>query len=161
MKRLNLGCGTDYREGWVNVEILKKLKADVHHDLDKYPYPFRDSTFDEVLMSMVLEHVKDPIRALKEVIRISKNGAKFTVIVPHATSYSNYTDLEHKSFFTENTFASNLLQEYDLSGLNLEKVEFFYTVNRWKRFIPFKRFLKIFLNGIYDDMRFEFRIGKK
>jgi predicted SAM-dependent methyltransferase len=72
MKKLNLGCGQDYRDGWTNVEILKGLKADVHHNLDKTPYPFKRNEFDLILMKMVLEHLKDPIKILKEVIRISK-----------------------------------------------------------------------------------------
>lgn len=160
MMKLNLGCGPDYREGWVNVEVLESIKADVHHNLDKYPYPFKDNTFDEVLMSMVLEHVKDPTQCLREVIRISKNGAKLTVIVPHAASYSNFTDMQHKTNFTENTFAKHLLMEYGLTELELQKVELFYISNKWKRFIPFKKFLKIFLIGIYNDIRFEFRVKK-
>jgi ubiquinone/menaquinone biosynthesis C-methylase UbiE len=160
MKRLNLGCGPDYRKGWVNVEVLPTLKADVHHNLDKYPYPFKANEFDEVLMSMVLEHVVDPFKTLKEVIRISKDGAKLTVIVPHAASYSNFTDLQHKHNFTENTFAKHLLQEYGLEELELVNTKLFYISNKWKRFIPAKRFLKIFFIGIYDDIKFEFKIRK-
>ena len=32
MKRLNLGCGPDYRKGWVNVDIRKDIKADIVHN---------------------------------------------------------------------------------------------------------------------------------
>jgi ubiquinone/menaquinone biosynthesis C-methylase UbiE len=161
MKKLNLGSGSDYKKGWVNVELLRKLKADVHHNLNKFPYPFKNSEFDEVLMKMVLEHIDEPLKALKEVTRISRNGAKLTVIVPHTNSYSNLTDLQHKHNFTENSFNKDLLKEYNLGELELVKKEFLFPVNKWKRFVPFKGLLKIYLNGIYDDILFEFRIRKK
>jgi hypothetical protein len=158
MKKLNLGCGNDYKKGWVNLDLID-VKKDIKHDLNKIPYPFKKSLFDETLMKMILEHVQDPIGVLKEVIRISKDNAKIIVIVPHATSYANFTDLQHKTNFTETSFNKELLEEYELKELELTKVDFIYT-NSWKKFIPFKKFFKIFLNGIYDDLLFEFKVKK-
>jgi ubiquinone/menaquinone biosynthesis C-methylase UbiE len=158
MKRLNLGCGKDYLNGWVNVDVIN-VKKDVKHDINKFPYPFKASTFDEVLMKMILEHVENPIKVLKEVVRISKNGAKITITVPHATSYANYTDLQHKTNFTENSFGEGLLEEYELKEMVLKNREFIL-VNKWKKFIPFKNILKIFINGVHDSIKFEFEIKK-
>jgi len=157
-KRLNLGCGLDYRNGWTNVDVIK-VKKDKEYDLNRFPYPFKDNFFDEVLMKMVLEHLENPIKVLKEIIRISKNNAKLTIIVPHATSYANLTDIEHKTNFTENSFTKELLKEYELGELILEKRAFIFK-NKWKKYIPFKKYLKIFLNGLYDDLLFEFKIRK-
>lgn len=157
-KKLNIGCGNDYRVGWVNLDLID-VKKDVKHDLNKIPYPFKKDLFNEVLMKMILEHVKDLISVLKEIIRISKNGAKLEIIVPHATSYANFTDIQHKTNFTESSFNNELLQEYGLANLELVNVNFIYK-NRWKKFIPFKRFFKIFLNGIYDDLLFDFKVKK-
>ena len=160
MKRLNLGCGADYREGWTNLDSRGKIKTDITHNLDSFPYPFKTNTFDEIFMKMVLEHLTDPIKTMKEVIRISKKNAKITVIVPHAFSYANNTDIQHKSNFTENSFEKNLLEEYELEELKLTKREFLFPYNKWKRYIPFKGVLKIFFNGIYDDLLFEFEVKK-
>ena len=163
MKRLNLGSGNDYRSGWVNVEVIPSLKGDVRHNLEKYPYPFKANTFDEIRASNILEHLTDPIKALKEIIRIARPGAKLVVIVPHAHSYSAVGDLQHKHFFTEHTFAPLLLQEYGLEGLRLDKVSFISSgnINSWKKYIPLKRFLKIFFLGMYDEIQFDFTIKKK
>ena len=60
--------------------------------------------FDEILMKMILEHLDNPIKVLKEIIRISKNNARLIIIVPHAGSYANFTDIQHKTNFTENSF---------------------------------------------------------
>jgi hypothetical protein len=110
-------------------------------------------------MNMILEHLDRPIEVLKEIIRISKNNALLTIVVPHAYSYASVTDIQHKTNFTENSFTDKLLEEYDLNNLRLKKVKFLYQ-NKWKKYILFKKFLKIFFNGIYDDILFEFEIKK-
>jgi len=158
LKKLNLGCGFDYKEGWVNVDVIN-VKKDKKHNLDSYPYPFKKDTFDVILMKMILEHVKEPTVCLKELIRISKNGAKIVVIVPHANSYANMTDIQHKTNFTESSFTDELLEEYDLKNLKVVKGNFLFR-HKWKKYLPFKRYLKIFFNGIYDDLVFVFRVTK-
>lgn len=159
MKKLNLGSGEDYRTGWVNVDSRNNVKADVKWDLNKFPYPFKRDYFDNILLSHVLEHLENPIRTLKEIIRISRNNAKIVILVPHANSYANYSDIQHKVNFTENSFTEEHLKEYELNQLILNNQKFLF-LNRWKKIIPFKRYLKIFFNGIYDDMMFEFKVIK-
>ncbi len=111
-------------------------------------------------MRSVLEHLRNPIAILKELIRISKNGAKITILVPHATFYGNFSGLQHKNNFTESTFSEKRLKEYELEQLKLLKTEFIYKNNKWKKFIPFKKYLKIFIKGIYDEILFEFTVNK-
>ena len=158
--KLNLGCGEDYKSGWINLDFRNNVNADVKDDLNKFPYPFKENSFDEILLKMILEHLDNPINVLKEVIRISKNNARITVIVPHAFSYANNTNIQHKNRFTENSFEKKLLKEYELEELELVNKDFLFSVNKWKKYIPFKGFLKIFFNGIYDDLLFEFQIRK-
>jgi len=158
MKKLNIGCGNDYKKGWINLDLID-VKKDVKHDLNKIPYPFKKDMFNEVLMRMILEHVKDPISVLKEIVRISKDDAKIKIVVPHATSYANFTDIQHKTNFTETSFNKELLKEYELEQLELINVKFIYK-GTWKKLIPFKKIFKLFFNGIYDDLLFEFVVKK-
>ena len=162
MNKLNLGSGNDYMEGWTNVEIIEELKGDVRHDLNVYPYPFPDNEFDEIRAASILEHLDKPIEALKEMIRIAKDGAKITIIVPHAHSYSAVTDLQHKTFFTENSFNPTCMIEYGIKGLELESYRFFSVTgaNKWKNWIPFRKYLKIFFMGMYDEIEFVFKVKK-
>ena len=47
MKKLNFGCGKDIREGWVNLDCVALPGIDAIHDLNKFPLPFEDNSFDE------------------------------------------------------------------------------------------------------------------
>lgn len=156
---MNLGCGGNYLKGWINLDIREDIKADKIHNLEEYPYPFKKNQFNEILVKMVLEHVKDPIKMLNELTRISKNRGRIKIIVPHATSYANFSNIVHKINFTEDSFQKPLLEEYELKEIILKKKEFIYQ-NKWKRYLPFKNILKIFFMGIYDDLFFEFEVKK-
>ncbi len=160
MEKINFGCGEDYKEGWINIDSNKSFKADIYHDLNKFPYPFKQNSFKEIYMKDILEHLEFPVKVLKEIIKISKNNAKLTLIVPHATSYAFWTNIMHKINFTESSFDKSLMKEYGLEkSLILKKRKFIYK-NKFKKYLPFKKYLKIFFNGIYDDILFEFEIRK-
>ena len=88
MKKLNLGCGLDYRKGWVNLDFNKKVKADVYANFEK-KLPFEDDTFDYIYTHYVLEHVKDFFSVVDELYRISKPNAIIEIYVPHYTSIYN------------------------------------------------------------------------
>ena len=90
---------------------------------------------------------------------MGKNGAKITVIVPHANCYAAVTDIQHKTFFTENSFENNLLIEYGLNKLKLIRKELLFR-HKWKEHILFRKQLKIFINGLFEDLLFEFEVNK-
>ncbi|MGH7517719.1 MAG: class I SAM-dependent methyltransferase [Gemmatimonadales bacterium] len=52
---VNLGCGKDYRPGYVNVDINVVFRRDLWLDL-RQPLPFVDGTIDGIFCSHVLEH---------------------------------------------------------------------------------------------------------
>ena len=103
-RRLNLGCGHDVREGYVNLDRLDLPGVDVVHDLETFPYPFDDESFDEILAQDILEHLRDTVRVMEELWRLLKPGATLRVRVPHAQSPNAAQDPTHVSRFTEHTF---------------------------------------------------------
>ena len=114
MKKLNLGCGRDYkdpREGWINLDYNSKYKTDINHNLDKLPYPFKRGEFDYVYCSHILEHVNDLFKTLREIERILKPRGILHIRVPHFSNGNGYNDLSHKRFFGWFTF-HQLLEGY-------------------------------------------------
>ncbi len=85
--RLNLGCGFNKREGFVNVDIGDYCAPDVIHDLEEVPWPWDDSVVDEIYMSHVLEHLGATtagyFAVLQEMYRVCRHDARITIVVPH------------------------------------------------------------------------------
>ena len=104
MKVVHLGCGRKKHDGAIGVDMNSNTEADLIHDLNKFPYPFRDSEFDTVICDNILEHLDDVIKAMEEINRIAKANAKVIVIVPHFSSDDSFTDIIHKHFFSRRSF---------------------------------------------------------
>ena len=96
--KLNLGCGPDYREGYVNCDMSNAVKRDLAIDLDSFQYPFKDNSVDEIFCSHVLEHLHSPEKAWTEFGRILKKGGRVIVIVPHFSR--NWLSGTHKRAFS-------------------------------------------------------------
>ncbi|MBX4212391.1 class I SAM-dependent methyltransferase [Candidatus Pacearchaeota archaeon] len=141
-QKLNMGCGLDIRKGYVNLDSVKLKGVDVIHDLNRFPYPFKDSTFDEVYTSHVLEHVDDLIRVMKELKRICKNGAKIIVRVPHFSCGVSYRDPTHRRLFSYFTF--DYFTDYSFYGLPHFKIN--------RKSLNFTRWSFTFLNYLFNPI---------
>ena len=104
MKRLNLGAGSDVKQGYVNLDINAGQGIDVVHDLNIFPYPFPDNSFDEILAYSILEHVDDLMKTMAELHRILKPGGRLDVIVPHYNGPIAWGNPTHVRTFTYESF---------------------------------------------------------
>ena len=104
MKKLNVGCGEKILSGYINIDIVKTVGIDVVHNLNKFPYPFKDNEFEEIYADNVLEHIDDIILVMQEFHRITKEGAKIIIKVPHFSSHDAWAHPQHKRAFTSETF---------------------------------------------------------
>ena len=127
-KILDLGCGNRKRAGAVGIDVNHCSSADVVHDLDKFPYPFEDSSFDEIYADNVLEHLNDVIKVMEELHRISKPEGLVKVIVPYFRAKWAFIDPTHRHFFTIDSFSyfdpdhvHNKLFNYSRATFRLEQ----------------------------------------
>jgi SAM-dependent methyltransferase len=101
--KLNLGCGTDIRAGYVNADIAPLAGVEVVCNLNRLPLPFADGEFTEVYCRHVLEHVQDLVVVMEEIHRILSPGGLLRIEGPHYSSPLAYTDPTHERFFAFNS----------------------------------------------------------
>jgi len=102
--RLNLGCGSDIRPGYCNVDVSAHAGVDVVHDLNVYPWPWSVNSVDEILAIDVAEHLTDFIGFCNEAHNVLRDGCDMTLQVPHSSSRNYWIDITHKRAFDERSF---------------------------------------------------------
>lgn len=120
---LNLGCGRKPLPGAVNVDVSQHVGADVVHDLARTPWPLPSNAFTEVHAYDVLEHLEDVPRAMEEIHRVCRAGARVQITVPHFSSANAFTDPTHRHHFSAFSF-DYFVAEHDLA---------FYSRARFRR----------------------------
>jgi SAM-dependent methyltransferase len=93
---LDVGCGSAKYPGAVGIDISGDTAADVVHDLDTFPWPLQDSSFDHILLQDVIEHLAEPYKVMEELHRIARPGARIQMRTPHFSSVLAYSDPTHR-----------------------------------------------------------------
>jgi hypothetical protein len=181
IKKLNLGCGKDYREGFINLDSNKKIKADVYCDLEK-KIPSCDNLFDYILIDNVLEHINNFTQLIDELYIISKDKAIIEIYVPHFTSIYAFKHLDHKRTFgagsfdiykTEERFTGEIIGEAKFEILD-ERLLYFHHNPRDYPFLAkipinwmfnFSRFWRVACEKVlplrFDEIYFKLQVIKK
>lgn len=104
VRTLELGCGFSKTAGAFGVDILPGSQADLIHDLNVFPYPLTDSSWDYIICHDVLEHVDNLIQTMEEIWRIAAPDATVEVHAPFMSSVNYFSDPTHKRAFTSRSF---------------------------------------------------------
>ena len=104
--RVNLGCGADIREGFVNVDREKLPGVDVVANLDCAAsdlcgativcLPFDDDSVELFLAVDLVEHIAHPLPLFQELWRCAMPGATIEMAMPYGGSDDAWMDPTHK-----------------------------------------------------------------
>lgn len=100
--KLNLGCGTDHIEGFVNVD---KVGGDVTLDLESYPWPWGDDSIAEIVCFHVIEHLHELVPFINECNRILAPSCRMTIKTPHPLCEWFYEDPTHIRGYAPNIWS--------------------------------------------------------
>lgn len=136
---LDVGCGNgkyvlDLSEKGVDIKGIDYQEFDSWRQnpslftvADIMNLPFGDNSFDTVTLFEVLEHIKEPVKALKECYRVCSQNLIITVpncdITPgmrnSLVTYYHYTDETHVNFFVMDSLAKVIKE----SGFNISSIK--------------------------------------
>lgn len=125
-----------------DVQIQNQMgygRIDFVSDILSIPVP--DKSYDVILCTEVIEHIPDPISAIKEISRILKPGGTLLITAPLQSGlhqepyhfYGGYTKYWYQKFLTENNF----------SQIHVEPNGSLYTTYFSLGLTTFKSFLEI------------------
>ena len=107
--QLNLGCGFDRREDYLNVDSWSACQPDLLVDLECPPWPFKNSSVTRILARHVLEHLGGDAsgfsRLWQELYRVSAPGCVLEIHVPYYKSANFWSDPTHVRVYTPLTFS--------------------------------------------------------
>jgi SAM-dependent methyltransferase len=131
---LDVGCGSSKLPGATGLDISADTDADIIHDLDAFPYPLEDDSFDHVVMQDVIEHVADPMRVVAELHRAMRPGGRLQLRTPHFSSVLAYGDPTHRHYYSTNAiryFAEPGFAHYSSVRFEIDHI----TLDLW---LPFR-----------------------
>ncbi len=148
MKKLNLGCAYKIISGYTNLDRHNHKGVDVVQDLNKFPYPFEDNYFDEILASHILEHIDDMPRVVKELHRILVPDGKLIIRGPHFSGEGSWVDPTHKRCFTCGTFSFFSPRNAD----GLEEIYFDFSFKKFESKLTFRKYWWCFWNYLIEPL---------
>lgn len=121
--KLNLGAADRRIAGFLSVDICHP--TDVFADLS-LPWPWEDSSVEEVLAFDIIEHIADRIHFMNELHRVLQPGGRAKIETPNAARGAGFfQDPTHKSpwclnsfqYFQDGSFAhQRLAQAYGITA---------------------------------------------
>jgi SAM-dependent methyltransferase len=116
-RKLQLGSGKDYRQGYINVDINPMVGPDIVLNLAEnisFPLNFHtaahgevcldEGVLDEIIANDVLEHVPDLVTLMGNCLRLLKVGGVFHISVPYDLSLGAWQDPTHVRGFNQNSW---------------------------------------------------------
>jgi len=152
--KLNIGCGWDKKEGFMNIDKSPEVNPDIIVNIEK-GLPFPDNSFNTIYSCHCLEHVRPQYWSfvLNEIARVSKNGCILELKLPfdNPACRTNCDHYRTFSFMSFNPLITGSGRDY-YSNLNLIKLS--------KEINPFVKLFYYLFPFMKKEIYFKFKIVK-
>ena len=101
---LEVGVGRRKMKGAIGIDQRSTSLADIEHDLQIFPWPIKDNSFDLILCRHVLEHLRELDRVMEEIYRIGRPNCRIVIDVPHFSNVEAFRHWQHIHYFTAGSF---------------------------------------------------------
>lgn len=116
--KLNVGCGTNKIQGFINIDTEESCKPDLIHNIMEDPLPFPDGSAEEIVFFHCIEHIRKCYHraVLTEFARVLKPGGKLYI------SYPNFWECAQR--WKQNTGGMKKFWEATLYGRQLYPTDY-------------------------------------
>lgn len=125
-KKLNMGSGLAKMNSFVNVDKSELVNPDELVDLEIVPWPWKSNEYDHIVAKDILTHLGDTptdfINIIKEMYRVSENGAIWEIQIPHCRSDNAIIDPTQRRQLTIETFMK-FSQKYVYDSIKSDNTE--------------------------------------
>ena len=130
------GLRDTYLPNVVNMEIVEYASTDVVGVCEHMP--FADNSFDAVLSLAVLEHLRNPFEAAREIVRVLKPGGVLYAAVPFLQPFHGYPNHYYNmtSSGLRNLFGDLDIQEVSVPKSGLPIFALTWILTSWHRGLP-------------------------
>ena len=162
MKKLNFSCGNDIKKGWDNCDSQKSNKV-IYCNADKFPYPFKDNSYDYILLKQCLNLFENPRKVIEELRRISIGGGVIEIEVAYYNNKGAFTDLDTRHWFNEQSFFKYLENNCRIKKENYFKlIELKLIPTLVGKFFPeyLRNKLNLFISGLISQIHLKLKVIK-
>lgn len=170
IKALNLGSGEDVKKSddkthWDNLDIVEHNGANIICDLNKFPYPIKDNTYDYIYSNHVLEHLKEPKQTMNEMVRMCKHNGIIEINVPHFNNEGAFC-LEHINFWNPVSFI-HYAQPIGWEEQRNFKIKILKlkckpsSLGKWIYPRVLRRKISLLLRGVYMEIQCKYQVIKQ
>jgi SAM-dependent methyltransferase len=135
---LDAGAGlrNEYFPNVVNLEVVAYETTDVLCVGERLP--FADGTFDAVLSLNVLEHLRDPFVAAREIVRVMRPGGELYCVWPFLQPYHGYPNHYYNATLAglRNVFADLEIERAEVAGAGVPIFALTWIVRWWLESLP-------------------------
>lgn len=127
--KIDIGGGLFPKKGYLTID---QEDGDITADLNE-GIPLEDNSVGVINASHIIEHLKDPIKTMREIHRVLNHGGWVFIEVPSTEGNGAWSDPTHVSFWNEDSFSyyTNRSKALFIRNNNIRFMNFRLETNWW------------------------------